>query len=148
MGDDALLDYARAGHRARRMRTGHWAAVVLVLFCAFWFWFLVRLGIKTPSLRSTAMNGAASLRAGLDAFKLDNGRYPTAAEGLAALVAPPVGLNTWKGPYLDPRRLPATDPWGRPYAYTPPAAPSRGAVVLSLGPDGKAGTADDVVAGP
>ena len=35
----------------------------------------------------------------LDLFKLEVGRYPTAQEGLQALISAPPGLNNWNGPY-------------------------------------------------
>jgi len=46
----------------------------------------------------------------LDEFRLDNGRYPTTAEGLESLRS--------KGPYL-PKQIPL-DPWGKNYVYTSP----------------------------
>ena len=49
------------------------------------------------------------------------------------------------GPYLPALK---SDPWGRPYVYHPGGAgngpPYR---VLSMGPDGKEGTGDDILAG-
>src|SRR6266542_3149019 len=35
----------------------------------------------------------------LDLFKLEVGRYPTAQEGLQALISAPPGVNNWNGPY-------------------------------------------------
>ena len=72
-------------------------------------------------------------------YRLDNQRYPTAEQGLAALVAkpdlPPVPPNWKGGGYLE--KLPK-DPWGRPYAYLNPGV--RGEVeVMSLGADGQPG---------
>lgn len=40
-----------------------------------------------------------TLAVSLDAFRLDNGRYPTTEEGLTALISNP-GLQTWDGPYV------------------------------------------------
>ena len=54
----------------------------------------------------------------LDEFRLDNGRYPTTAEGLEALRSKPGALTNWDGPYL-PKQIPL-DPWGRNYVYTSP----------------------------
>ena len=36
----------------------------------------------------------------LEAFKHDNKRYPTTAEGLDVLVTDPGNLKNWNGPYL------------------------------------------------
>ena len=52
----------------------------------------------------------------LDTFRLDVGRYPSAAEGLGALVQRPGGLARWNGPYLQQNTVPL-DPWGNAYAY-------------------------------
>lgn len=87
------------------------------------------------------------LRSAVDSFRLDNGRYPTEAEGLNALVISPGGdiAETWRGPYLDGGRLPP-DPWGNPYGYAPTGA-AEGPAIFSFGSDGKPGgaqTAKDV----
>ena len=80
----------------------------------------------------------------LRAFNIDNGRFPSTEEGLTGLVTKPtdaVGPATsW--PYL---KLPV-DPWGHPYIYHCPPIVSRADYdLLSAGPDGKEGTADDIV---
>jgi general secretion pathway protein G len=73
----------------------------------------------------------------LKLYKLDNQRYPSAEQGLQALVAKPtVGSipSTWK-PYLD--KLP-NDPWGHAYQYANPGV--KGEIdVYSLGADGQPG---------
>lgn len=55
------------------------------------------------------------LGAGLDQFRLDVGSYPTAAQGLDALVRN-AGIPNWNGPYLKKSVIPK-DPWGNPYQY-------------------------------
>jgi general secretion pathway protein G len=82
-----------------------------------------------------------SLEKALDQFRLDNRRYPSPEEGLAALVEKPANAANWSGPYLK-KGVPA-DPWGRPYVYRAPG--TRGDYdVLSLGKDGKpGGTGED-----
>jgi general secretion pathway protein G len=75
----------------------------------------------------------------LDAFRLDMGRYPTSAEGLAALVVQPSGANRWNGPYLRKNVVPK-DPWGNEYQYRSPGQHSGGAFDLySLGADNAEG---------
>ena len=77
-----------------------------------------------------------SLEKALDQYRLDNRHYPTAEQGLDALVNKPQGEANWSGPYLK-KAVPA-DPWGRPYLYRVPGA--RGDYdVYSLGRDGKPG---------
>jgi general secretion pathway protein G len=53
----------------------------------------------------------------LKLYELDNGAFPTSAEGLQALLAAPPSARNWKGPYLEKEPL---DPWGRPYHYRAP----------------------------
>jgi len=77
-----------------------------------------------------------SLEKALDQFRLDVRRYPTAEEGLDALVSKPASANTWSGPYLK-KAVPA-DPWGRPYVYRVPGEKSE-FQLMSLGRDGKTG---------
>ena len=73
----------------------------------------------------------------LKLYRLDNQRYPTAEQGLQALLTKPTTQpvpNNWK-PYLD--KLP-NDPWGHSYQYLNPGI--KGEIdVLSFGADGKAG---------
>ncbi|MBS3961126.1 MAG: type II secretion system major pseudopilin GspG [Sandarakinorhabdus sp.] len=73
----------------------------------------------------------ALIEQGLEFWRIDMGRYPSAEEGLAALVAP-----TALGAKL--RSLP-NDPWGRPYRYQVPGENNRPYVVFSLGADGEPG---------
>lgn len=81
------------------------------------------------------------LGAALDAFRLDVGRYPTTEEGLQALIEPPQGVESWKGPYLRKKKVPL-DPWGNPYYYLCPG--EHGDYDLcSLGRDGHPGGEDE-----
>ena len=86
---------------------------------------------------TAARTDVNNLMQALKLYKLDNQRYPSAEQGLQALVAKPtVGSipPNWK-PYLD--KLPA-DPWGRPYQFANPGI--QGEIdVYSLGGDGQAG---------
>ena len=86
-----------------------------------------------------ARQDIASLLQALKLYRLDNLRYPTTDQGLAALVTrpsvAPVPPNWKPGGYLE--RLPR-DPWGNPYQYLSPGL--RGEVdVFSFGADGTAG---------
>jgi len=86
---------------------------------------------------TAARTDVNNLMQALKLYKLDNLRYPTADQGLLALLARPTTgplPANWK-PYLD--KLPK-DPWGNPYQYMNPGL--RGEVdVLSFGADGQAG---------
>lgn len=91
---------------------------------------------------TAAKSQAKSLRLALDSFKLDTGRYPTTAEGLAVLVTPPPNDNgTWYGPYLE-GAMPL-DPWQKPFVYEAPRQAENGRPtsprVVSLGADNAVG---------
>jgi len=70
-------------------------------------------------------------------FRLDNGRYPTTAEGLAALIPPPpADLPRYDvDGYVETERLPE-DPWHRPFVYV---SDGRKFEILSYGADGQPG---------
>lgn len=81
----------------------------------------------------------------LDFYQLDNARYPTADQGLEALIqestAPPVPKNFTPGGYLKRDQL--KDIWGAPFQYQIPGTRNPHAFDLwSLGPDGQEGTDD------
>ena len=82
------------------------------------------------------------IKTALDAYEVDNGFYP---KSLQDLIQQPSNARNWHGPYFDPPTLPI-DPWGNPYVYYYPGKhnPS-GYDLLSVGPDGKEGTDDDIV---
>lgn len=93
---------------------------------------------RTDDARATAARtDVSNLVQALKLYKLDNQRYPSAEQGLDALVRKPtVGAipPNWR-PYLD--KLPA-DPWGRPYQYVNPGV--KGEIdVFSYGADGQPG---------
>ena len=86
---------------------------------------------------TAARTDITQLMQALKLYRLDKLRYPTAEQGLVALVkqpdnGPPAG--SWK-PYLD--KLPS-DPWGRPYQYIIPGMQAE-VDVMSFGADGQAG---------
>jgi type II secretion system protein G len=83
----------------------------------------------------------------VSAFRLDCGRFPSAAEGLNGLVSCPPGLKKkWLGPYLT-KNVPK-DPWGRFYLYRYPGSSGKASFsILSYGSDGEpggTGTAADI----
>jgi general secretion pathway protein G len=89
---------------------------------------------------TVAQTDLRSISSALKMYRLDNGDYPSTAQGLAALVAKPSGepapRNYAAGAYLE--KLPV-DPWGNPYLYTSPGTAGIGFDLASNGKDGKPG---------
>jgi general secretion pathway protein G len=80
------------------------------------------------------------IKSALGQYEIDNGFYP---KSLQDLLVQPSNAKNWHGPYLD--KLPV-DPWSNPYIYYFPGKHNQtGYDLLSIGPDGKEGTDDDVV---
>lgn len=101
-----------------------------------------------------------NLSAALKMYVVDMKTFPTTEEGLKSLIERPEDerlARRWSGPYIDGNRLPL-DPWGGEYQYefesagTESEGSDSGASgqvanfprIFSLGPDGQAGTADDI----
>jgi len=95
------------------------------------------LNYLSESKVKTAQIQMENLASALDLYYLDNGRYPSTEEGLAALVRRPGSAASWNGPYLKTSGLPR-DPWGHDYLYRAPG--QNGPYdVGSLGPEGREG---------
>jgi len=95
------------------------------------------LNYMSESKVKTARIQIQSFSNALDLFYLDVGRYPTTAEGLAALVRPNGAIGGWAGPYLKGGVVP-NDPWNNAYVYRAPgqAGPYD---MMSYGSDGQEG---------
>jgi general secretion pathway protein G len=78
-----------------------------------------------------------SFASALDLFYLDAGRFPSTAEGLAALVQRTPGVSAWNGPYLKGGAVPS-DPWSHAYVYRAPGEHGPYDIV-SYGSDGQEG---------
>lgn len=97
---------------------------------------------RTEQARITAaqadINGG--IKSALGQFEVDNGFFP---KSMQDLLTQPSNAKNWHGPYLD--KMPS-DPWGNPYIYYYPGKHSANSYdLLSVGPDGKEGTDDDIV---
>ena len=76
----------------------------------------------------------------LDLYEVDFGKYPISLE---ELVRRPSESERWKGPYLK-RGIPK-DPWGNLYIYRFPGTQNTDTYdLLSIGPDKKEGTGDEI----
>ena len=71
----------------------------------------------------------------LKLYELDNGGFPTTAQGLDALLKEPKSspaATNWNGPYLEKKPI---DPWGNPYIYKSPGEHRRDYDLSSKGKD-------------
>ena len=99
------------------------------------------VGRTDDARAAAARQDIAQLMQALKLYRLDNGRYPSNAQGLQALVAKPaqepVPPNWKPGGYLDSSTV-RKDPWGNPYQYLNPGL--HGEIdVMSFGRDGQPG---------
>ena len=78
----------------------------------------------------------ANLATALKLYELDNGSYPTTAQGWRPYVLnliPILCLQNWNGPYIEKEPL---DPWGHPYIYVSPGEHRSDYDLSSKGKDG------------
>ncbi|MDH4393075.1 MAG: type II secretion system major pseudopilin GspG [Aquabacterium sp.] len=137
----ALVSRRAAPTVVRAMRRGFTLIelmVVLVIIGVLAALIVPNVLDRTDDARATAARADINnLVQALKLYKLDNQRFPSAEQGLEALVNKPTAGNVppnWRR-YLD--KLPA-DPWGRQYQYIFPGV--KGEVdIFSLGADGQAG---------
>jgi len=148
---DRVSSFA-SGRRDRRFGFTLIELLVVILILAILAALIVpRVVSKTGDAKvAAAKSDLATLSSALQNFRLDNDRYPSSDEGLAALVtAPSSGATNWKGPYLT-KSIP-DDPWGTPYVYQYPGPNGSDSYLLeSYGEDkvpGGEGNAADIVEG-
>ena len=77
-------------------------------------------------------------------YRYHVGRFPTTAEGLVQLASKRVVARGWNGPYVKKINK---DPWGNDYVYVCDGE-TETPTLYSKGPDGLAGTTDDIMADP
>ncbi len=82
-----------------------------------------------------------NLETALRLFKVDNGFFPSAEQGLEALLQKPtigqIPKKYREGGYLEGRKIPS-DPWGNPYMYASPGLHGD-YDIISFGSDGEEG---------
>ena len=117
--------------------------LVLVILATLAAIVIQKMAGRSQQAKVTAAQSQInSIELALDAFEVDNGYYPKSG-GLNDLLEQPAGATGWKGPYL--KKGVPLDPWGNPYTYDYPGKHNAsGYDLLSNGPDGRAGTDDDI----
>ncbi|WP_321962348.1 type II secretion system major pseudopilin GspG [Paraburkholderia sp. J7] len=143
-GNERRSGIATQQSRSRRGTTLIRIAVAVTLPVLLTVLFVSKTMTRPEEARHTlAKQDIATIMQALDSYRRDNGRYPTQAQGLRALIEksntnPTPGV--WKeGGYL--ARLP-DDPWGNPYQYLNPGV--HGEIdVFSYGQDARQGGEGD-----
>jgi len=102
------------------------------------------MGSQDTAREQKAVIDIGSLETALGMYRSQNYNYPTTEQGLEALVTEtdiePLPKRFPEGGYI--KRLPQ-DPWGNDYQLLNPG--ERGKIdIFSMGPDGEAGTDDDI----
>lgn len=102
------------------------------------------LGSQERANMQKAVSDVTALETSLSLYKMDNYDYPSTEQGLEALVdqtdIEPEPRRFPEDGYI--KRLPK-DPWGNEYVLLNPGEQGR-MDVFSVGPDGEAGTEDDI----
>jgi general secretion pathway protein G len=139
-------------HRRRRVRSGEAGFTLVEMLVVITIIGLIMalvgprvLNYLAESKVKAARIQVESFSSSLDLFYLDNGRYPTTSEGLAALAQRPGAAEAWNGPYVRGGLVP-NDPWGHAYIYRSPGEHGTYDIV-SYGSDGQqggSGTAADI----
>ena len=102
------------------------------------------MGSQERANMQKAVSDINALETSLSMYKMDNYKYPSTEQGLEALVTEtdvePAPRRFPEGGYV--KRLP-NDPWGSEYQLLNPGEHGN-MDVFSMGPDGEAGTDDDI----
>jgi general secretion pathway protein G len=117
--------------------------LVVIIIGALVAMVMPRLTGRAEQARVAAADAdiRANIATALKLYELDNGSFPSTAEGLNALLSKSASARSWNGPYLEKQPI---DPWGREYKYKYPGEHRTFDYDLySLGKDGVE-SADDV----
>jgi general secretion pathway protein G len=124
----------------QRLRSSAGFTLIEIMVVVFILGLLVTLvapkiiGRTDEARRTKALADIKGIEEALHLFKLDNGYYPSTAEGLQGLVQKPANAKNWNPEgYLD--KLPI-DPWGNPYVYF---GDGQEYIIKSYGGDGQEG---------
>ncbi len=120
--------------------------LVVVIIGALAAMIIPRLAGRGESAKSKVAQSdiEANIATALKLYELDNGSFPTTAQGLNALRERPATnplAPRWNGPYVEKDPV---DPWGRPYVYVSPGEHRSDYDLSSKGKD-ELSDKDDVV---
>ncbi len=106
------------------------------------------LGASEKADRKLCLAQIKGFEGALEAFKVEMKRWPTEEEGLAVLwskdaIANDEDKSRWGGPYLKEPK--PKDNWGHAWVFhIPSQIEGLPFDIISVGPDGEEGTADDI----
>jgi general secretion pathway protein G len=121
--------------------------IVVIIIAALSAMVVPRLSNRSEQAKIAVADADINSNIGLalKLYKLDNGRYPTTAQGVKALLSKPSSSpapQNWNGPYLETDPL---DPWKEEYKYKSPGEHNTsGYDLYSVGPDSVEGNEDDI----
>jgi general secretion pathway protein G len=138
----ALNGVRAAGNRRRAFTLVEMLLVLVILGVLAAIVYPKVAGRGEQARQTATQSQIASFKTALDAFEVDNGYYPKGRNGLLDLIQKPRDAVNWRGPYLE--SIPK-DPWGNEYIYSNPGKHNPNSYdIMSVGPDGREGTEDDV----
>ncbi|MCX6381832.1 MAG: type II secretion system major pseudopilin GspG [Armatimonadetes bacterium] len=118
--------------------------VVIVIVAILAAIVLPRFMGRTEDAKITAtIANIRSFKTQLELYSTDTGHPPITSQGLMVLVSNP-GVKGWNGPYLKDVSAVPKDTWDHDFVYKQPGDNGRDYDVVSPGPDGQLGTADDI----
>jgi general secretion pathway protein G len=148
-----VLDYASVQRSPRRVPC---ADLSVLAACVAGAGFIVMLtvpaltgggGGERIDMARAVIGPNGPLSQAIEWYKADVGHYPGALAGLLTEPSSLRGSGRWGGPYIKSADG-LLDPWGNPYQYCAPGIRNQtGFDLWSLGPDGVARTADDILGG-
>jgi general secretion pathway protein G len=138
----ALNGVRAAGNRRRAFTLVEMLLVLVILGVLAAIVYPKVAGRGEQARQTATQSQIASFKTALDAFEVDNGYYPKGRNGLLDLIQKPRDAVNWRGPYLE--SIPK-DPWQNEYIYSNPGKHNPNSYdIMSVGPDGREGTEDDV----